>query len=154
MNKYKITSLLLAILLMTSCAVKYVADYDQNIVDSILNTSKMIDQFYMKLYRTNDNERTFGNFQKDYQDIEVEINLLIHLNNMQENNELSIKNAENISKNWQEIKIYHQSMNNYKLAIAEEDREIILGQLIELLKKEYIKKWGEKWILIKFLAML
>jgi len=140
MNKYKIISLLLVAMIMTSCAVNNVADYDQSILDSILHTSKMIDQFYMKLYRTNDNERTFGNFQKDYQDIEIEINLLIRLNKMHENNELSIKNVENISKNWQEIKSNHKSMNQYNLAIAEEDREIILGQLMELLKKEYIKK--------------
>ena len=44
-NKYKLTILLTISLIILSCSVKLVSDYDQDTVDQVISISKMINLF-------------------------------------------------------------------------------------------------------------
>ena len=140
MNKTKLLLLLISLILISSCAVKMVADYDQNTINQVIEISKMIDLFYIRLYEADSSGSDYENFHENYIYIEAEINSLIFLQKVRSYNDYSLKNAENLLTNWLEIKEYHKKNGSYNITVAEEDKEILQSQLLELVKKEQIKK--------------
>ena len=140
MKKAKLLLLLISIILITSCAVKLVSDYDRDTLYKIVEISKMVDLFYLNLVETDSLERNYDKFAEDYKLIEVELRALIMMNKMRPKNEDSTKNAENLLTNWIEIKNEHKQSNSYDIDVAELDAEILKDQLLELAKKEITKQ--------------
>ena len=77
-----------------------VADYDQNTINQVIEISKMIDLFYIRLYEADSSGSDYENFQENYIYIEAEINSLIFLQKVRSYNDYSLKNAENLLTNW------------------------------------------------------
>lgn len=140
MKKAKLLLLLISIILVTSCAVKFIADYDRDTAYKIVEISKMVDLFYLNIAETDSLDRNYDKFAEYYKIIEVEIRALIMVNKMKPKNEDSTKNAENLLTNWIEIKDEHKQSNSYDIDVAEIDAEIVQDQLLELAKKEISKQ--------------
>ena len=139
-KKYKLTILLTISLIILSCSVKLVSDYDQNTVDQVIRISKMINLIYMKIAETDSLTIKYENFSDDYKYIEVEIRSLVLLNKVRPYNKHSLSNTENLLKNWLEIKNFHENNDSYNFEVAVEDEEILQDQLLELVKKEQLKQ--------------
>lgn len=139
-NKYKLIILPTILLIILSCSVKLVSDYDQNTVDQVIRISKMINLIYMKIAETDSLTIKYENFSDDYKYIEVEIRSLVLLNKVRPYNKHSLSNAENLLKNWLEIKDFHKNNDSYNFEVVVEDEEILQDQLLELVKKEQIKE--------------
>lgn len=116
MKKYKIMSLLLAILLLTSCAVKYVADYDQTTLNKIIDVSKQVDLFYITLLDIESTERDFEKFTQSYKEIEVELRSLVMINKIRPLNDDSTRIAEQVLEFWLKYKTKHKEKNRYSNA--------------------------------------
>ena len=140
MKKAKLLLLFISILLVSSCAIKLVSDYDQDTVNKIVEISKMVDLFYLNLVENESLERNYNKFAEDYKLIEVEIRALTLMNKMRPQNEDSIKNSVNLLTNWIEIKNEHRQSDSYDIDVAEIDEEILQDQLLELAKKEMTKQ--------------
>jgi len=108
--------LLIVILLMTSCAVKYVADYDQTTLNKIIDISKQVDLFYLTVLDLESTERNFENFTQSYKEIEVELRSLVMINKLRPLNEDSTKIAEQILEFWIKYKTKHNEKNSYSNA--------------------------------------
>lgn len=113
MKQTKLFLLIITIILLSSCAVQMVADYDQNTAYKIVEISKMVNMFYIKLADHSPNERQYIKFMADYQQIEVELEALVLLNRMRPLNEESTQQAENILELWQKYKKKHKEKNSY-----------------------------------------
>jgi len=140
MKKAKLLLILITIILISSCAVKLVSDYDQDTVNKVVEISKMINLFYMNITETDSLSRHYDKFTEDYKLIEAEIRVLILMNKIRPKNEDSIENSENLLTNWIEIKNEHIRINSYDIDVAEIDEEILQDQLLELAKKEMTKQ--------------
>jgi hypothetical protein len=139
-NKYKLIMLLTILLIVLSCSVKLVSDYDAKTADKIIELSKRIDLFYLNLKEIQPEERFFQNVAEEYKLIEIEIRSLVLMNKIRPYNKHSIKNAENLLTNWIEIKNEHKNNDSYNIDMAVEDVDILQDQLLELLKKEQVKQ--------------
>jgi hypothetical protein len=113
MKKTKILILFLLIILITSCAVKLIADYDRNTADKIIEISKLVDLFYMNLLDIEPSERMYNEFTEEYKNIEVELRALVMMNKLRTKNEDSTQIAENTLEFWIKYKETHKENDNY-----------------------------------------
>jgi len=100
------------LLLFVSCTVQYVAQYDESIKNEIIRIASEVNMFYVKLLETDEVERTYDIFQKDYLAIEVDLNTLLMRNKIRPLNEESIKQGEIALELWLADKEQHKINNN------------------------------------------
>jgi Rps23 Pro-64 3,4-dihydroxylase Tpa1-like proline 4-hydroxylase len=140
MNQTKLFLLIITIILLSSCAVKMVAEYDQNTAYKIVEVSKMVNMFYIKLADHNSQERQYIKFMVDYRQIEVELEALVLLNKMRPLNEESTQICEHILQNWLEFKAAHKQNDSYKDVMIELNWNTIREQFYALAVAEAAKK--------------
>ena len=113
-NKYKLTILLTILLIILSCSVKLVSDYDAKTADKIIELSKRIDLFYLNLKEIQPEERHYQNVAEEYKLIEIEIRSLVLMNKIRPLNKESTQIAQQILDFWIEYKEKHKENNTYK----------------------------------------
>lgn len=113
-NKYKLIILLTILLIILSCSVKLVSDYDRDTAYKIVEISKMVDLFYMNIFETDSLERNYDKFAEDYKLIEVELRALLMMNKIRPLNEESTEIAESILELWLKYKDAHKERDTYK----------------------------------------
>jgi len=116
---YALIGIGLMLILLFACGIKLVADYDAATYESILNTAKLVDAFYVNLLVTPETERAYENFADQYLDIEVEIRSLLMRTKIHPLNEESTRIAETILAKWLKYKEAHQDKNTYKSALEQ-----------------------------------
>lgn len=116
MKKTKFLLLLILIILIISCAMKLIADYDQETANKIIEISKRVDLFYMNLLEIEPSERTYNKFTEEYKNIEVELRALVMMNKLRIKNEDSTEIALSTLEFWIKYKETHKENNNYKNA--------------------------------------
>lgn len=101
----------LSILLLISCRLSLVPNYDTAIGEQIDNTSKTVDKFYLTMLETTTikNEgRAFSKYVKEYVDIEVELNSLLSKNKVRPLNKNSTRICEITLEMWIKRKDEHK----------------------------------------------
>ena len=113
-NKYKLIMLLTILLIILSCSVKFVSDYDSKTADKIIRLSKMIDLFYLDIKEIQPEKRLYQKVSKEYKLIEIEIRSLVLMNKIRPLNKESTQIAQQILDFWIEYKEKHKENNTYK----------------------------------------
>ena len=98
-------------IVLSSCRISLIADYDDQIAQQIELTAKKIDKFYLSMLETtnqNETDREFSNFVEEYIDIEVELNALLNRNKVKSLNKNSIRICEITLELWIKYKEEHK----------------------------------------------
>ena len=114
MKKTKLLFLFISLILIASCAVKLVSDYDTKTADKIIELSKRIDLFYLNLKEIQPEERLFQNVAEEYKFVEIELRSLVLMNKIRPLNKESTQIAQQILDFWIEYKEKHKENNTYK----------------------------------------
>ncbi|MDO9577593.1 MAG: hypothetical protein Q7J16_06880 [Candidatus Cloacimonadales bacterium] len=140
MKKTKLLIILISIILLSSCAVQLVAEYDKDSAYQIIKISKKVDMFFITLREEEPDERQYEKSSSNYIEIEIELRTLIMLNKTRPKNEESTKIAEHILQNWLEFKAVHKQNNGYKDSLLDVDWNTIREQFYALAVAEAAKK--------------
>lgn len=115
--------ILLFLMFLNGCTVKYVAQYDAVIKTEIVETAKKVDMFWGELLDTDSGERTYSNFKSKYNEIESEIRALVMKNEIRALNEASTKQAKIALDLWMEDRKLHKEKNSFSDFQARRHRE-------------------------------
>lgn len=98
-------------IVLSSCRISLIADYDDRIAQQIELTAKKVDKFYLTMLETtsqDDKNREYSNFIDEYVDIEVELNALLSRNKVKSLNKNSIRICEITLELWIKYKEEHK----------------------------------------------
>lgn len=114
------------LLLLVSCRVQFVADYDGQLATQIENAAEAVDYFYLSMAENTADDfgaRSYQYFKEDYLKIEVQLNSILRKNRIQPLNEHSTKIAQMTLDKWVEYKKRHKDKDGLS------DAEIKLNRL-------------------------
>ncbi|MCF8242280.1 MAG: hypothetical protein K9J16_12910 [Melioribacteraceae bacterium] len=97
---------------LSSCSVKLIADFDKETMDAILDAYTSVDMFYSALLISNN--RSYDEFKEDYIKLEGELSRLILRNKIRPLNEESTGIAEIIRDLFIKYRKEHRENDNYK----------------------------------------
>lgn len=139
MKNYLITLITVSILL-TSCRVTLLPNYDASVARQIDSTNKMIDRFYLNMAEINSAQRQYSNFVPDYVKIEVELISILNENKARTLNKDSEKISQNAFDEWEKYKDKHKADNTIKDADIKLNRIYMDEQLLRLRIGEKFKQ--------------
>lgn len=114
--------ILFAIIALSGCAVRWVADYDATTYEEILKVGKKVDKFYGDLLETKSDDRAYSKYSAQYVEIEADIQSLVTRNKARALNNESTQISESILKLWVKYKELHKAKNTYSDGMAKLDR--------------------------------
>lgn len=115
LKKNLVISLLIAVLTLlsfSSCTVKWVADYDNELSASIQEIAKTTDTFYLTMLETSsvtDGSRDYASFAEGYASIEGELSNIKLRNQVRALNEHSTRISEIAIEMWTDYKNEHKT---------------------------------------------
>lgn len=115
-------------LLLSGCAVKYVADYDAAAFEEILVIAKKVDKFYGTLLETKPESRQYSSVSDQYVNLGSDIQGIVTRNQARALNSESTEISRIIHKLFDKYKEQHKSRNTYTDGNAKLDR----GRLVRL----------------------
>jgi hypothetical protein len=98
-------------IVLSSCRISLISDYDDRIAQQIELAAKKVDKFYLTMLETttqDDKNREYSNFIDEYIDIEVELNALLNRNKVKSLNKNSIRICEITLELWVKYKEEHK----------------------------------------------
>lgn len=113
--------LLVTVLALPGCAVRFIADYDARTEEAIHEMAREIDGFYLRLQDLPEADRAYDPFAEDYQRIEAQARALVRRNRVRELNQDSTRIAELFLELWQDSRAAHRSSGTYGDFDLEED---------------------------------
>jgi len=140
MKKTKLLLLFITILMILSCAINQVADYDRDTAFTIIKIARRVDMFYISLSEKEPDVRLYKEFVSAYNEIEIELRTLVMRNKMRTKNEESIMISEHILQNWLEFKVKHKKDDSYKNSLLDVDWSTIREQFYALAVAEAAKQ--------------
>ena len=129
--------LVLALLVLSGCAsVKYVADYDKEVLEDTFNLAKQVDIFWANYLTALGEDRLYDSVRKEIIDIEVNINSLLLRNEARDKNKQTTKQIKNVFTIWDEstglIKsqgsISNSSAKAYRAQLADAFKYVVTGE--------------------------
>lgn len=138
----RITILATALLLLTGCTPKWVADYDARMLEAILATAKQVDGFYGNLLIAPEDTRPFDQFAEAYVAIEVELRSLVTRNEIRPLNSESTRIATTALEQWQQYLSRHREKDGYATRVAELHRKNMQRLLTAMAKAEQARKYA------------
>ncbi|NQZ11231.1 MAG: hypothetical protein HRT35_29110 [Algicola sp.] len=106
---------LLALLLgLGGCQLTLVAPFDPETRSMLVRYSVEVDVFWVKMQQHSTAQRQYVNYQQRYEDIELNMLVLLKLNQMRNSNTESIKQLQNLLTLWQQDKANHRQKNGFK----------------------------------------
>jgi uncharacterized protein YcfL len=131
------TVLLLALFVLSGCAsVKYVADYDKEVLEETFRLAKQVDTFWANYLVASGDDRKYDFVKKEIIDIEVNMNSLLLKNEARDTNRQTTKQIDNIISIWGDsvglIKsqgsISNSSAKTYRSQIADAFKYVVTGE--------------------------
>lgn len=101
----------LLILLLSSCKVIWVPDYNAKLEDQITKTARANDKLYIDLLDEAPDKRDYNRYKEKYNDIESDINAIQLANEARNNNSSMLIICKNLKDAFQEAKKYHKEKN-------------------------------------------
>lgn len=98
---------------LSGCMITLVAPYDPQVRSMLVRYSVEVDSFWLQMQSTPKEQRQFVNYKEDYQEIEVNLQVLLKLNKMRPKNEESTKQTENLLTLWQQDKANHEKKDGF-----------------------------------------
>lgn len=105
---------LLGLLLLTGCSTTLVAPYDPMLRAQLVRTSVEISSFWLRLQSTDATERQFNRYNTRYDEIEMDLLVLLKLNQMRPNNLESATQSQNLLTLWQQDITNHRQKDSFK----------------------------------------
>ncbi len=131
--------ILLICFTVTGCPVKYVADYDANIKEEIIQTSKKVDMFWGDLLDTSVGERKYVKFKDKYNEIETDLRGLVTKNEIRPLNRESTKQAQNALDLWVQDRELHKKNDSFTDFEAKQHRKQFSRVFVAMAKGEEAK---------------
>ena len=143
MNHSRIFRIVLAAFLMagmlSACTVKLVPEYDATIKEETLTIAKKVDLFWGKLLDTPMSDRDYDSFKDQYNEIETDIRGLLIKSKIREQNDISIKQINNLLELWIEDKKIHKQNDTFSDFEAASHREQFVRVFTAIAKGEEAK---------------
>ncbi len=105
-QKLLLSSLLF--ILLSSCKVIWVPDYNAKLEDQIAKTAKANDKLYIDMLDAAPDKRSYEVYKEKYNDIESDINAIQLVNEARNNNGSFLVINKNLKDAFQEAKKYHK----------------------------------------------
>ncbi len=136
--------ILLSLLALGGCPVKFVADYDAATYEEILRVGKEVDKFYGLLLEAPENGRSYKNYSVKYVELEASIRSLYVRNLSRPLNKESTRIIQIILDQWLVVKEQHQDKNRdtYSTGNAKLDRNRFQRLFVSAVTAEEAKKPG------------
>lgn len=136
-------SSLVLVTALNSC-VSLVASYDAKMVQTIVQTGKTVDKFYLTLSETTPNEsnaRSYDKYANMYSETEAELNSLLLQNKARQLNKNSTRICEIALEMWVKVKTEHKKANNISDAMIIYNRKAFGDMFLYMLSAEESKKF-------------
>lgn len=137
--KYSIILLIITLLSLYGCAVKYVADYDASIKDEIIQVAKKVDLFWGALLDTKSTDRKYDKYKDQYNEVETDIRGLVMKNEIRALNKESTKQANIALELWVEDRSIHKKDDSFSDFEAKAHRKQFNRVFIAMAKGEEAK---------------
>lgn len=98
---------------LSGCMVTLVAPFDPEVRSMLVRYSVEIDSFWQQMQTVPKDQRQFLYYKDDYQQIEVNLQVLLKHNKMRPKNDESTKQTENLLTLWQQDKANHEKKNGF-----------------------------------------
>lgn len=99
---------------LSACSTTFVAPFNPEVRSMLVRYSVEVDSFWQQLKEDPVEQRQFIHYEKDYNDIEKNLKILLKLNQMRAQNEESSQQTENLLKLWQQDKTSHKEKDSFK----------------------------------------
>jgi hypothetical protein len=126
-------------LIISGCAVKYVADYDASVQEEIFQIAKKVDLFWGALLDMEKSKRVYEKFKDQYNQIETDIRGLVMKHEVRALNKESTKQANIALSLWIEDRNIHKEKNTFSDFEAKSHREQYTRVFTAMAKGEGIK---------------
>lgn len=129
--------LLLALFLLSGCmSVKYVADYDKEVLEETFSLAKQVDTFWANYLVAIGDDRKYESVKKEIINIEVDMNSLLLKNEARDTNKQTTKQIKNIISIWgntaglikSQGSISNTSAKAYRSQIADAFKYVVTGE--------------------------
>ncbi|TQV77241.1 hypothetical protein FLL45_04655 [Aliikangiella marina] len=130
---------LIALLLISGCTVKYVAEYDAEIKNEIIQVAKKVDLFWGDLLDTDVDKRQYDKFKTNYNEIESDIRSLVLKNEIRPLNEESTEQAKIALKLWTDDREKHKSDDGFSNGRAKLHQRQLSRVFAAMAKGEAVK---------------
>lgn len=124
----------------SGCSTQIIATYDPQIYDEIVNIAYKVDLFLATIQITPKNERQFKKFEKQYIEIEADLNRLLFRNSIRPLNELSTKQTENAIALWKKEIEGHRKKDKVSNLILKRHRKQYQRVFVAMAKGEELKQ--------------
>ena len=110
------------LLLQSACTVKYVAAFDEGVLDHIFELADRVDKFWGIMLEMPEEERKYNLFMDQYVELESEIRSLLLKNEARPGNEESAEQSRILLELWIEDKEIHRKQNGFNDFLAKRHR--------------------------------
>lgn len=130
---------LVVLVLSSGCTVRYVADYDEGVLQEIIDISKKVDLFYGRLLEIDSAKRVYENVATQYLEIETDLRSLHLRNQIRETNEATSRQIEIALELWTQDKAKHKKDNGVSDFIIKRHRNEFTRIFIAMARGEAAK---------------
>ena len=99
---------------LSGCETTLVSPYDPQVRSMLVRYSVEVDSFWQQMQQTPKALRQYQHYADRYDDIELNLQVLLKLNQLRTKNEESTKQTENLLKLWIQDKSNHQQKDGFK----------------------------------------
>jgi hypothetical protein len=146
LSRWILLTPLLLILLMASCRIALIPEYDSEMVKKITDLSMQIDKFYLESLdntKFGDGSRAYKKFSPEYINIETQLNSLALSNKFKTHNEDLTQICKNAITSWIKYKEIHIKGDD----ISDDDllqiKSIMASHFDAMTAAETFKKYGK-----------
>jgi hypothetical protein len=126
-------------IIISGCAVKYVADYDASVQEEIIQIAKKVDLFWGALLDLENSKRVYEKFKDQYNQIETDIRGLVMKNEVRALNKESTKQSNIALDLWIEDRNIHKDNNTFSDFEAKKHRKQYIRVFTAMAKGESVK---------------
>ena len=137
---HRLITLLLIIVLIPSCALQLISDYDQRSLDQMELIAKKVDRLYLQLEYMAANKRDYHRVAASYLDIDVELQALKTRQQLRAINELALTQVEIAISLWKKGRQRHQQINTVTDFFIKRYRKQYNRLYLAMIKGEESKK--------------
>lgn len=141
LNKKTLISLFIVhALIQTSCTVKYIPAFDENIRNNIYELAEKVDKFWGDMLEMPADEREYHLFRDQYVEIETQIRSLYMKNDSRPGNEESAEQTRILLELWIEDKEIHREENGFNDFLANRHRRQFTEVFTAIARAEEVKR--------------
>ena len=127
-------------LLLPSCALQLVSDFDQQSLKQMELVAKKVNRLFIKLSYLSPEQRNYHQVKSSYMDVDVELQALKTRQQLRPLNELTLKQLNIIISLWQQGRDRHKSANTVSDFLLKRHQKQYNRMFVAMIKGEESKK--------------